>query len=67
MNLMGGSGVGKSKICNLAIQDMGMGRYQKQLFVLAGFGWLAGRLMTSRLSLILGSSPIFKLIYPPRQ
>ncbi|MCJ1224687.1 hypothetical protein MMC12_001332 [Toensbergia leucococca] len=31
----------KSKVINKAIQDIGMGRYQWQLFVLCGFGWLA--------------------------
>ena len=31
----------KSKVINKAIQDMGMGRYQWELFVLCGFGWFA--------------------------
>jgi hypothetical protein len=34
---------GKSKVINKAIQDIGMGRYQWQLFVLCGFGWLADK------------------------
>lgn len=34
---------GKSKIINKAIQDIGMGRYQWELFVLCGFGWLADK------------------------
>ena len=34
---------GKSKVINKAIQDIGMGRYQWQLFVLCGFGWMAGK------------------------
>ncbi|QSS61881.1 sugar transporter [Histoplasma capsulatum] len=34
----------KSKVINLAIQDIGMGKYQWQLFVLCGFGWLADNL-----------------------
>ena len=34
---------GKSKIINKAIQDMGMGRYQWELFVLCGFGWFADK------------------------
>lgn len=34
----------KSKVINKAIQDIGMGRYQWQLFVLAGFGWFADNL-----------------------
>lgn len=34
----------KSKVINKAIQDIGMGRYQWQLFILAGFGWTADNL-----------------------
>jgi hypothetical protein len=34
---------GKSKVINKAIQDIGIGRYQWQLFVLCGFGWLADK------------------------
>lgn len=34
----------KSKVANKAIQDIGMGRYQWQLFVLCGFGWFADNL-----------------------
>ena len=34
---------GKSKIINKAIQDIGMGKYQWELFVLCGFGWLADK------------------------
>lgn len=30
---------GKSKVINKALQDMGMGRYQWQLFALCGGGW----------------------------
>ncbi|KAL9117966.1 MAG: hypothetical protein Q9187_005492 [Circinaria calcarea] len=33
----------KSKVINKAIQDIGMGPYQWQLFVLCGFGWLADK------------------------
>jgi hypothetical protein len=33
----------KSKVINRAIADMGMGRYQWQLFVLCGFGWMADK------------------------
>ena len=36
--------LGKSKVINKAIQDIGMGPYQWQLFVLCGFGWLADNL-----------------------
>ena len=35
--------VGKSKVINKAIQDVGMGTYQWKLFVLCGFGWLADK------------------------
>ncbi|MCJ1266623.1 hypothetical protein MMC22_006508 [Lobaria immixta] len=45
----------KSKIINKAIQDIGMGRYQKQLFVLCGFGWLADNLWLQGLALTLPS------------
>ena len=31
----------KSKVVNKAIQDIGMGRYNWELFVLCGFGWFA--------------------------
>jgi hypothetical protein len=35
--------VGKSKVINKAIQDIGMGKYNWQLFVLCGFGWFADK------------------------
>ena len=28
---------------NMAVQDIGMGRYQWELFVLCGFGWIADK------------------------
>ena len=34
---------GKSKVINKAIQDIGMGPYQWELFCLCGFGWLADK------------------------
>lgn len=34
---------GKSKVINKAIQDIGMGRYQWELFMLCGFGWTADK------------------------
>lgn len=34
---------GKAKVINRAIQDIGMGRYQWELFVLCGFGWIADK------------------------
>ena len=35
--------LGKSRIINRAIQDIGMGRYQWELFILCGMGWLADK------------------------
>ncbi len=34
----------KSKVVNKALIDIGMGRYQWELFVLCGFGWFADNL-----------------------
>lgn len=33
----------KSMLVNKAVQDIGMGRYNWQLFVLCGFGWFADK------------------------
>ena len=33
----------KSKVINKAIQDIGMGRYNWELFILCGFGWCADK------------------------
>jgi hypothetical protein len=33
----------KSKVINKAIQDIGMGRYNWELFILCGFGWFADK------------------------
>jgi hypothetical protein len=35
---------GKAKVINRAIADMGMGRYQWELFLLCGCGWMADNL-----------------------
>jgi hypothetical protein len=35
--------LGKAKVINSALMDIGMGRYQWQLFFLCGFGWLADK------------------------
>ncbi|KAK2738162.1 hypothetical protein FQN55_000782 [Onygenales sp. PD_40] len=43
----------KSKIINLAVQDIGMGRYQWHLFILCGFGWLADNLWLQGVALTL--------------
>lgn len=45
----------KSMIINKAVQDIGMGRYNWQLFVLCGFGWFADNLWMQGVSLILPS------------
>jgi stage V sporulation protein SpoVS len=36
-------GLVKSKVINKAIQDIGMGRYNWELFILCGFGWFADK------------------------
>ncbi|KAF2644609.1 putative sugar transporter [Massarina eburnea CBS 473.64] len=43
----------KAKILNKAIQDIGMGRYQWQLFIVIGFGWASDNLWPIVTSLIL--------------
>ncbi|BCR94425.1 putative sugar transporter [Aspergillus luchuensis] len=43
----------KAKLINRAIQDIGMGRYQWQLFALCGFGWLADNLWLQGVALTL--------------
>ncbi|KAJ6624260.1 major facilitator superfamily domain-containing protein [Mycena sp. CBHHK59/15] len=49
----------KARILNDALQDIGMGRYQWGLFVVAGFGWLAvgsdvwGRKISFNLTLLI--------------
>lgn len=35
--------LGKSKVINKALTDIGMGKYQWCLFTLCGFGWLADK------------------------
>ncbi|CAK7272625.1 hypothetical protein SEPCBS57363_005224 [Sporothrix epigloea] len=45
----------KSKLINKAIQDIGMGWYNWQLFFLCGFGWFADNLWMQGISLILPS------------
>lgn len=45
--------VGKSKVINLAIMDIGMGRYQWELFALCGFGWTADNLWLQGVALTL--------------
>ncbi|SJL06930.1 uncharacterized protein ARMOST_10272 [Armillaria ostoyae] len=43
----------KSHVLNMAIQEIGMGKYQKQLFVCAGFGWFADSVWPLATALIL--------------
>ncbi|KAG5948646.1 hypothetical protein E4U53_006221 [Claviceps sorghi] len=45
----------KSRLINKAIGDIGMGRYNWQLFVLCGFGWFADNLWLQGVSLTLPS------------
>lgn len=45
--------LGKSKVINKAIQDIGMGRYQWELFALCGFGWTADNLWLQGVALTL--------------
>lgn len=45
----------KAKVINKAIQDIGMGSYQWQLFTLCGFGWLADNLWLQGVALTLNS------------
>ncbi|TVY73178.1 putative MFS-type transporter PB1E7.08c [Lachnellula suecica] len=45
----------KSKVINKAIQDIGMGRYNWELFVLCGFGWFADNLWLQGVALTLPS------------
>ncbi|KAL2001757.1 hypothetical protein VTN02DRAFT_1311 [Thermoascus thermophilus] len=40
-------------VINKALQDIGMGRYQWELFVLCGFGWLADNLWLQGIALTL--------------
>ena len=57
---------GKARVLNQAIQEIGMGWYQWQLFVVVGFGWASDNLWPIVVSLIL--VPIkneFKPRYPP--
>ena len=58
---------GKAQVLNMAIQDIGMGKYQWQLFiVVGGFGWASDNLWPIVTSLIL--TPIaleFDVTRPP--
>ncbi|KAJ6021877.1 Major facilitator superfamily domain general substrate transporter [Penicillium herquei] len=43
----------KAMVINRALQDIGMGRYQWQLFFLCGFGWMADNLWLQGVALTL--------------
>ncbi|CAG7559669.1 unnamed protein product [Fusarium equiseti] len=43
----------KARILNRAVQDLGMGRYQWELFIVIGFGWASDNLWPIVTSLIL--------------
>ncbi|KAJ5778676.1 hypothetical protein N7520_001922 [Penicillium odoratum] len=43
----------KAEVLNRAIQEIGMGRYQWQLFIVIGFGWASDNLWPIVISLIL--------------
>lgn len=43
---------------NLAIQDIGMGRYQWQLFILCGFGWFADKYVSLTRLLVIEANMI---------
>ncbi|TGO30890.1 hypothetical protein BPAE_0003g01760 [Botrytis paeoniae] len=48
----------KSRILELAISDIGMGKYQWYLFVLCGMGWAADNLWLQGVALILPTSSV---------
>ncbi|ORY17772.1 major facilitator superfamily domain-containing protein [Clohesyomyces aquaticus] len=54
----------KARVLNKAIQDIGMGRYQWQLFIVIGFGWASDNLWPIVTSLIL--PPIKSELHPTR-
>lgn len=56
----------KARVLNNAIQDIGMGWYQWQLFVVVGFGWASDNLWPIVTSLILKPVSLeFKASRPP--
>jgi len=54
----------KAKVLNKAIQDIGMGRYQWQLFIVIGFGWSMDNLWPIVTSLIF--TPVKNEFHPTR-
>lgn len=56
----------KARVLNRAIQDIGMGWYQWQLFIVVGFGWASDNLWPIVTSLILGPVSLeFNVSRPP--
>lgn len=54
----------KARVLNKAIQDIGMGKYQWQLFIVIGFGWAQDNLWPIVVSLIL--PPVRNEFHPTR-
>lgn len=54
----------KARVLNKAIQDIGMGWYQWQLFIVIGFGWASDNLWPICTSLIF--TPIVNEFHPTR-
>lgn len=54
----------KSRILSDSVQEIGMGKYQWQLFVLAGFGWMADNMWPITISLILPQAS--RELHPPQ-
>ncbi|KAF2006930.1 MFS general substrate transporter [Amniculicola lignicola CBS 123094] len=55
----------KARVLNKAIQDIGMGRYQWQLFIVIGFGWASDNLWPIVTSLIL--TPVTNEFHPTKR
>lgn len=56
----------KARVLNRAVQDIGMGKYQWQLFVVIGFGWAQDNLWPIVTSLILPAvAAEFRVAQPP--
>lgn len=54
----------KARVLNKAIQEIGMGRYQWQLFIVIGFGWAQDNLWPIATSLIF--TPVRNEFHPHR-
>lgn len=56
---------GKAEVLNRAIQDIGMGWYQWQLFIVVGFGWAMDNLWPTVTGLIL--TPVANEFHPKQE